>query len=204
MERPACYDLCVSNVRTAVSQNTVRFRLRNATAATHERMHALKPFRDLHDRVLALADYRRLIAGTQYFHSAACDTVRAAGIAAHASSARRLGLLALDLDYLNVAVIPSGRRQCASVPAALGWLYVAEGSMLGGKVIARQLDYLFGRSSDGRRFFSGTPEDASSWRLLCRHLDGLDADEDEVEQMIAGAEAGFAFFEASLGKADCL
>ena len=168
-------------------------------------MHGLKPFRELEDGVLALSDYRRLIAGTQCFHSASCNTFRAIGIAAHVRAARRLRLLAMDLSHLNVTVLPApGAGQCASVPAALGWLYVAEGSMLGGKVIARQLDYLFGKKLDGRRFFSGTAEDASSWALLCRHLDGLDPDEDEVEQMIAGAEAGFAFFEASLRKAGCV
>ena len=193
------------SVRTAVSQKNVRFRLRNATAATHERMHALKPFREVEDEALPLSSYRRLIAGIQYFQSAASYTARAAGLVAHSSARARLRLLAMDLEHLNVAALPAPSvRQSTSVLTALGWLYVAEGSMLGGKVIARQLDYLFGKKPDGRRFFLGTAEDASSWTLLCRHLDGLDPDEDEVEQMIAGAEAGFAFFEASLRKAGCL
>ena len=76
--------------------------------------------------------------------------------------------------------------------------------MLGGKIIARQLDYLFGTSKDGRRFFAGLPEDGSAWTMLSRHLAALHPEEDEMEQMIAGAEASFAFFEASLAEAGCL
>ena len=168
-------------------------------------MHGLRPFRRIEEGALDLPGYRRLLAGIQHFHFAAHATFRRNALSSHGSEERRLPLLAQDMAHLGTPPSPAFHAaQETSREAALGWLYVAEGSMLGGKIIARQLDYLFGNGSNGRRFFLGLPEDGLAWTMLNRHLAALAPKEDEIELMIAGAERSFAYFEACLGEAGCL
>ena len=160
-------------------------------------MHALRPFRLIEAEALTLSGYGRLLGAIERFHRAVHDCARIAGIAAHSSAPRRLALLGLDLEHLEAPTQPMlSPQKTRSIHAAFGWLYVAEGSMLGGRIIASQLDYLLGSGPEGRRFFLGTQEDARSWRRLTRLLDDLDPGEDEMTQMVSGAEAAFAAFEA--------
>lgn len=168
-------------------------------------MHRLGPFRRIEEGSLDLSGYRRLLGGIQHFHFAADATFRRNGLSGFGSEERRLELLAQDVAHLGTPPSPARRpAQETSREAALGWMYVAQGSMLGGKIIARQLGYLFGNGSDGRRFFLGLPEDGLAWTMLNRQLAALEPEEDEIERMIAGAERSFAYFEACLAEAGCL
>ena len=80
----------------------------------------------------------------------------------------------------------------------LGWAYVVEGSSLGGKVIYRQLDYLFHRSAAGRLFFRGSPADSHCWQALCHDLEARGQTAKALDEMIFGARAAFALFERVL------
>ena len=109
----------------------------------------------------------------------------------------------LETDLTSLGASPSRARlnwTALSREALYGALYVAEGSALGGRVIARQLDYLFGDAAEGRTFFRGDGDTGSGgdarlgWRTFLRSL-AQDCDEASMPQLLAGAEASFALFE---------
>ena len=176
--------------------------LRMATAATHERMHALPEFTAIEAGTLSLDDYGRLVATLYRFQDAMGAAAQAGGLGALSGAPRRLPLLAADLAVLGrAAPCPGHGWQSPSRAFLLGGLYVAEGSMLGGKVIARQLDYLFGARLDGRRFFAGTNEDKPAWRRLVALLERECTGAGLLGETVEGAEAAFAFFQRSVEQA---
>lgn len=80
----------------------------------------------------------------------------------------------------------------------LGWRYVVEGSIFGGRVIYRQLDYLFGEEDKGRSFFRGTAAGAGDWQALCGELEDAGASPGAIDQMIEGALEAFAAFASAI------
>lgn len=178
-----------------------RSALRGATEATHLRMHGLPAFRAIEAGELPLERYRGLLSSLYRFHEALGAAAEAGGLSALSSAGRRLELLATDLEGLGASPPSPGPAAAAGSPmSALGALYVGEGSMLGGRVIARQLDYLFGSSRDGRRFFLGSDEDKFAWRRVVAALEATGGDAESLEEQIAGAEAAFALFERCMGQ----
>ena len=112
--------------------------------------------------------------------------------------------LEIDLDALGVdAAAREELPRCdvfaerLSPEFILGARYVIEGSALGGRGMARQLDALLGPGSiAGRRFFCGHGETTGAvWRDW---LDLLSAVPNSIEQrgaIVDGATATFAIFE---------
>ncbi|WP_167737636.1 biliverdin-producing heme oxygenase [Sphingomonas parva] len=180
------------------SAGSVRFALRSATEEVHERLHVARPFRDIAEGRLPLSGYGRLLASLHSFHAqleAACDGAWAGA----PRSAGRVARLESDLGHLGEAAppVPDGWSPPARDGAALGCLYVAQGSTLGGRVVHRQLDYLLD-GAPGRRFFAGSDADAATWRDLCGHLEREGRGAGRLDGMIAGASAAFALFEQCL------
>lgn len=162
-------------------------------------MHGLAPFVAIETGTLGLSGYKRLLERLFVFHASVRRGLETHEAAALTSGGERLRLLRDDLLAL-------GRSPVADPPAwvppgggagLLGGAYVVQGSTLGGKVLFRQLDYLFGAELEGRRFFCGTSADAGAWSRLCSKL------EDERESFAAlvdGAKATFRHFEAIVGE----
>jgi heme oxygenase (biliverdin-IX-beta and delta-forming) len=166
----------------------VRSALREATRAVHERLHHAPAFAAIANQQLDMREYTKLLTRIATFHFAVgrdLDTCNA-----------RAQLLARDLEALGS---PEPERMRWSSPKTsrvrLGLTYVLEGSSLGGKVIYRQLDYLFGQSAEGRRFFRGSASDGRRWQAFCRHLEAEGQAPGAVVEMICGAMAAFALFE---------
>ena len=172
--------------------------LRQATGETHLRMHRLWPFVAIDDRKLMPVGYACLLRSLFLFYSAISIAADRAGWGKVSSSARRLELLAADLDYLCVAIPPTIPEWSLGGPeSTLGAIYVGEGSMLGGKLIARKLDYLLGAGDDGRRFFIGHPDtDSLQWRKVVGVVEETLAGECARRQAIEGALAAFDLFQA--------
>lgn len=110
----------------------------------------------------------------------------------------RAGLLDVDLAVLGRPHDGSGTAQVTppvlgDLPQALGWLYVLEGSALGGRVIARRALRRLGADLPVA-FFTGAdgPDLGGRWRSLRTALDGLGPD--AADDVVAAAEAGFALF----------
>ena len=166
--------------------------LRDATDAAHERLHQAEPFAAIAAERLSRAGYTDLLARIAAFHFT-IDTP-----APDPEDTRR-ALLKADLDTVRApAPAPLAWSAPPSRAGRLGCAYVVAGSALGGKVIYRQLDYLFGDSPDGRRFFRGASGDGARWRALCDRLETEGAEAGAVDRMIAGAKAAFALFERSI------
>lgn len=162
--------------------------LRGATGAIHERLHRAPPFAAIANQQLGVGGYAELLARIAAFHFTVGEHV-------DLDHARRQRL-ARDLQVLG---LPAPERlhwgSPTSALARLGLAYVVEGSTLGGKVIYRQLDYLFGRSAAGRRFFRGSASDGPRWQALCRDLESEGQTPRAIDEMTAGAIAAFELFE---------
>jgi len=179
---------------------STRLELRAATAAVHERLHHLPAFAAIAEGRLGVAAYGRLLLALHDFHGslagaadAACavlgaDALRAAG-------ARRRELLRADLEAVGASA-PGGAEPIALGGArAVGCLYTILGSTLGGKLIHRQLDYLFAGAA-GRRFFAGAPDDGARWRDFGIRLDAYGRGLDDLTGLVEGAHVAFRHFAA--------
>lgn len=85
---------------------------------------------------------------------------------------------------------------------ALGYLYVMEGSTLGGKVIARLLEETLGiNQQNGAAFFYGYgPETGAKWKAFREALVSYAESSGEEERIIAAANQTFLKFETWINK----
>ena len=179
--------------------NRVHVDLRRATDAAHQRMHKLEPFEAIANGTLQAERYPDLLQALLQFHSIVGEAAEKYGWSELTSAPARTELLRRDLWCLGASVLPSlAEWQPRSPHQVLGAVYAAEGSMLGGRVICGQLDYLFGDAQVGRRFFIGTKGDGARWHKvlasLAKHCAGTGA----LDQAIVGALFAFQLFEQSV------
>ena len=191
-------------VKVRGSENTsARSALRQATDASHQRMHGLAPFAQIAEGTLPIDQYGQLLQSLFLFHSAVGRVASCGGWSMLSSSAQRLGLLRLDLAYLgNVVPAPDFAWQAGPREAVLGALYAVEGSTMGGRVIARQLDFAFGSNEDGRRFFIGDKGDRSNWLRLMGMLEATCDTPRALNAAIDGATRTFDWFEQCITQAN--
>ena len=181
-----------------------RMALRHATAAAHERLHHLPDFAALQAGTIGRDDYADLLRRLYVFHRAVEDALAAApsllpcGI--NIVARRRSGLLLRDLAFLGAPAmplpVPPDLPAPRSAAAALGLMYVTEGSTLGGRELARRLDHLLPPDTEqGRRFLLGHgPRHGAMWREFCAALNSCGDTPPRREEMIAAALAAFAAF----------
>ena len=186
----------------------MRWRLRAATAATHERMHAHAGFGAAAAGTIEVSDYRRLLTRLYGFHRPFEDFARSAAtlfrIDLDMSVRSRSPLLLADLQAIGfdssaAAAVPLWRPSLrfASKGSLLGALYVLEGSTLGGVQIARALMDRGAREvRDARRFFLGRGERPGAlWRELLQELEALRDDDREAIHAEQTAVSTFEAFE---------
>lgn len=189
---------------TTPAPGRTRATLRAATHAVHVRLHRHPALAGVMSGTIGLASYRRLLIRLYGFHKPLEDAILAAPARWHRALAldrrRRVYRLESDLAHLGVRI---ARLPYASPPATgtdsqlLGTLYVREGAMLGGGVMARKLDALFHDTPDGRRFLAGTTEDTQLWYHFCDVLERVGKGAD-VAEICAAAAGTFAALEAWL------
>jgi heme oxygenase len=162
-------------------------------------MHGLEAFQSILEERLPLNDYLKLLLSLLDYHSTMTAAASQFGWTNLCSGTRRVALLHADIRSVGGFARNQSRQWKPGSPEeALGALYAAEGSMLGGRVIAGQLDYLFGSALLGRSFFVGHKDDALSWRRLLATLEARCAGSREVERAIKGALFSFELFERCL------
>lgn len=188
---------------TAGGAGSARAALRDATEAAHLRLHALPDFQALAEGRITLAGYAALLRRKLGFHAALearlAEAPSLAGFGIELAARRRAHLLRLDLAFLDAAadapLAPVPRF--ADAAEALGGLYVAEGSTLGGRQLARALDRLLPPGEEGRRFLLGHGmRHAEMWRACAAAIERCGATAAGRAGMIRGANATFAAFEA--------
>ena len=173
----------------------LRWILRATTRDIHDRLHCHAGFTAIQDGTIGLADYRSLIARLYGFY--------APFEAAAAVGPVRSKWLVDDLHALGMERPLHALPRCPHVPRIdsahfrLGALYVAEGSALGGRDLARGLDRLLGQDvAAGRQFFIGRgPETGEAWRGYLAQLSAAPSEPSARAEIIKGAVETFAAFE---------
>ena len=125
---------------------------------------------------------------------------------------RRLSLIAADLADLGSGTptveTPPAFQHCRAVDtaAALGWLYVAEGSNLGAALLRKAAAKLGLSDNHGARHLAPAGEGpAAHWSAFTAALDAAVLTQDEEDRVVAGAKAAFTRVQAlantALGRA---
>lgn len=138
--------------RSVHTRPNLRAMLREATRDTHEQLHKHQGFAAIKSGRITLPEYRALLARLLGFY--------APFEAAIGPRRERSDWLAADLRFLGE--VDTALPWCPDVPQfetperRIGALYVAEGSALGGRELAGELDSLLGVDDiRGRQFFHG-------------------------------------------------
>ena len=174
---------------------SLRLDLRAATQDVHDRLHRHVGFAAVQDATIGMADYQDLIVRLYGFY--------VPFEAALAIPPDRSNWLAGDLRALGLKRPPHAIPKCGHVPRLdsaclkLGALYVAEGSALGGRELARGLDRLLGKDvTQGRRFFIGRGAGTgAAWRSHLAQLSAAPPEPSTRAEIIRGAVETFAAFE---------
>src|SRR3954462_10746952 len=169
--------------------------LRDATATRNADIDALLGLR----RPLGRVHYVRVLQGFDAF-LAAWEPRMARALPSHwqdwFAQTRRLALVQRDLLALGAARLPAAVAlpSLDSVPAALGSLYVLEGSALGGQFIAAQARRRLGLTpGNGTAYFSGCgAATMARWReFLERLATDVDAAPDGRARAVQAAQDTF-------------
>jgi heme oxygenase len=174
---------------------SLRQTLRAATSESHARLHLHSGFAAIQNGTIDLIDYRALLIRLYGFHVA---FEAAVGIAGERSAWLEDDLAALSADGTMPAAIPRCTLAPFDTPGRrLGALYVIEGSTLGGRHLARNLDALLGRAgSAGRRFFLGRGDDTdAAWNAFLTRLTFSAGTPSVAGEIVAAAVATFGIFE---------
>lgn len=160
--------------------------LRSATAISHDRVDAAFGGFDLADRT-AYAAF--LLA-----HARALPAVEraVASFAALPAVRSRAAMLADDLDALG-QIMPEP-LPFALADEAEGWgaLYVAEGSRLGGIMLAGQVGTPLPSA------YLSARHDKGEWRALLAAIDAAAEDQAWIDRAVAGAQATFTLYAAAV------
>jgi heme oxygenase len=187
--------------------------LRAATRAEHIRLEALPFFTALGSGELRLVSYvgflRALSVVYEAFERAVADARHPRLAAVWDDSLRKLPLIDQDLGYFQrygvpqtpVAVVRASlvgqavRRRAHDDPVSLlGYLYVLEGSTLGGLILRDQIARAFDLEGPGGLAYVSSYGAAtvSRWRGFIRRMNGALVDPAEQERAVAAAAEAFA------------
>ncbi len=188
-------------INPSIASNSInitpcRIALRSATQESHERLHRHAGFSAVKDGTISLPDYRALLTCLYGFY---LPFERAVGVDNTRTQWLEEDLIRLDVNAASVARIPL----CATIPQydcperRLGALYVVEGSALGGRLLCRGLDRLFGMESiEGRRFFAGRGADTGdAWSAFLDRLASVGPAPIGRTALLSGAVETFEVFE---------
>jgi heme oxygenase len=172
---------------------TLHLRLRIATAPAHA---ALEQDLDWMARVATMEGYRGLLARLHGFHRAwepAIGAALADGMffdprRREAALARDLGVLGLSPEGIG------GLPRALPIPlagpaAAMGALYVLEGSTLGGRVIGRHIAATHGLTGEGLAYYTAHgARTGAMWSAFRTRLDTFDG---QAAEVVAAANGTF-------------
>jgi heme oxygenase (biliverdin-IX-beta and delta-forming) len=174
-------------------------RLKAATNETHGRLDesimAQKPF-------ASRERYGLFVTVQQQFHrdiDALYSNPTVARLLPDLATRRRLPLIEQDLRDLGIVPVVIGGEAVfradadIDVPAALGWLYVTEGSNLGAAFLLKEAEKLGLSETFSARHLAAAPEGRGlHWKTFTAALDAIELTDAEDERAIAGARAAFA------------
>ncbi len=183
-------------VTETLAEPTRSQRLKAATNATHGALDKTIMGGDIFANRAQFAKFLRV----QYrFHrtiDALYDNELLAALIPGLSERRRLARIAHDLgDLGETRPAPEAGKleKDTPLPTALGWLYVAEGSNLGGAVLYKLARDKLGLDKDfGVTHLTAHPDGASRhWRQFTGALDAVALSPAQEEEVVRGAEDAF-------------
>lgn len=183
-----------ANSRTNLRAN-LRERLRAETRPAHD---ALDRSLDLIERPLTRLEYTRLLARFYGFHQVTEPALESALDPSATTGRSKLPSLLHDLRACGVSEPELGMvalidqlPPMISLPAALGALYVVEGSTLGGRLIGRHVKANPDMPEDSCRYFNVYGElTGERWRATCDTLEAA-SDPHTDDEAIETANAIF-------------
>ncbi len=175
-------------------------RLKAATHVVHDRLDRTvmeaASFRDLEG-------YGRFVQMQWAFHreiAVLYGDARLQNLLPGLPGRQRLALIEADLADLGRDRPDNGGarnfavNKAVSVPEALGWLYVAEGSNMGAALLRKDAAKLGLSDTFGARHLAPAAEGpAAHWRTFTSALDAVQLDEAQEQRVVAGASAAFAY-----------
>lgn len=177
-------------------EHALRDLLRSATRDVHERLHRHSGLAAVQSGDIERSAYIALLCRLYGFHG---PFETEGGIALNRTRWLESDLAALGVTSLLIAALPRcpAFQSHASDEYRLGARYVVEGSALGGRGLARQLDGLLGVGvTAGRQFFSGYGAATGDvWRDCLAHLAAVPNDAVRHAAVVDGATETFAIFE---------
>ncbi|WP_020180630.1 biliverdin-producing heme oxygenase [Methylopila sp. M107] len=184
----------MSDVLVAVETVSRAKQLKAATGALHEALDARMMGADLfssRDRyALFLAMQRRLHAGIAPLYGEPALAALVPDLPGRAK------LVEIDRDFADIGATPPADEPVfvdpKDVPAALGWLYVAEGSSLGAAFLLKAAEALGLSVEHGARHLAAHPEGRGlHWRRFTQALDAVELTEAEEARAEAAAVVAF-------------
>jgi heme oxygenase (biliverdin-IX-beta and delta-forming) len=188
---------------TGLPPAQLRDLLRSATSEIHERLHSHRGLAAVQAGTINRAAYIALLGRLYGFH---CAFEIAAKVIPLRTRWLESDLAAFGMNAELLAAVPLcptfSEMPCRNT--VLGARYVVEGSALGGRGLARQLDGLLGCDVlAGRQFFTGHGADTGAvWRSYLAELSAAPKGAAETEAIVAGANATFVIFEQWLEEWD--
>lgn len=178
-------------------------RLKALTHETHDRLDtsimAAASF-------ASIAGYGRFLTVQYLFHrdiDALYDDAILQALLPGLTQRRRLPLIAADLTDLGLplpeddAPLAFPHGDTVDIPAALGWLYVAEGSNMGAALLRKEAAKIGLSDEHGARHLAPAPEGpAAHWRAFTAALDAADLAAEEEARAVTGANAAFSRVQA--------
>lgn len=181
-----------------MNEATRSARLKAQTRATHEkldqRIMAESPF-------ASKENYARFLQAQYGFLrevDALYDSAELAALLPDLKQRRRYASIAADLGDLG-RDLPSSAQldqapltRDADLATALGWMYVTEGSKLGGAILYKLAGNLGFDEHFGARHLAGHPDGrARHWREFTGVLDAVELDDAAEQRLVRGAEDAF-------------
>lgn len=181
-----------------LSHSSLSLRLKHETETQHLRMHALmeraQPFS-------SRENYARFVAIQYSFQRDVehlFDDARVRAVVSDLDARGRVDAAHADLLDLGAPIpkIDAPATAAITMPAALGWLYVSEGSTLGAAFLFKEARDQLGLSAEfGARNLAAYPEGrAKVWRRFVEALDSEQIAPEQHDAVVAGANAAYDRF----------
>jgi heme oxygenase len=185
-----------ADYRKTLTAMSLRQTLREATSEIHERLHLHAGFAAIQNGTIELAQYRAVLIRLYGFYQ---PFEAAMAIAAERSTWLQDDLAAMTVSGDTLTTIP----RCSAFPrfdtpaSQLGALYVVEGSTLGGRTLARNLDPLLGSHvMAGRRFLVGRGSQTNAaWTAFLARLTAAGNTPTGRAEIVEAAVTTFSIFE---------
>jgi len=183
--------------------NSLSQRLKQETAAEHERMHRLMTQADVFSNK---EKYAQFTLSQYYFQQEIEHLFEKEGVAELIPDLGIRGRSEQAFDDLqDLGIQPAGqslKSEDVKLPEALGWIYVSEGSTLGAAFLFKQAQKHLGFSETfAARNLAAYPEGrAKVWKRFVEALDEAAFDPVLQDRVVQGALDAFGYFGKALSQ----